>query len=299
VLLFHLNKQGPHNTGLLSPFKKIYVVGDHGMHFSSKSSFWFHSTWFKDFAKEVIDLFLCSYHAYSLADGVGAQGTREGERLKKDGKGPEHAVELASAINKACPNIYAFALPQIARDPSFYPQELDRESDIHNLRKACVVSYVYMTKDGKPECTPGVCLFKVSVLDPLWTLYDLLPASRETPMCWFCSNSLQRPLWATNHTDDPSCVAHNLPARHNRTELLNILPDHNRFGVLNAQRAPQTKAKKTKDKDDDALVFPCKDASCSKSYKTPGGGEQASCDGPSWCRLGSVRCRIIQDSAET
>jgi hypothetical protein len=88
VLLFHLHATDDHHTGILNQFKHIYVVGDHGMHFCSQSTFWLHSTLFEEFGITFEDVFLCSYHAYNRCDGAGARVTRLGEAWRRTTEAP-------------------------------------------------------------------------------------------------------------------------------------------------------------------------------------------------------------------
>ena len=283
VMHFHLSPQDDHHSGLLSGFSKLYVVGDHGMHFSSKSTFWLHSTWFTTFDVEIEDVYLCSYHAYNLCDGVGAQTTRCGEALAKDGRGPEHDVELAVAVNAASAggNHYAYPFSAIARDDSFFPAEVLDDVGVHNLRKACHVKYAFAVGDTMQRLE-GIILCKITSADPVYTLYDLLPSTRTEPLCWPCSNLHQRPIFGDDHMASPDCVAYKVSDEGaldlTRPALLKILPDHNRFGVLGLQKAAAKVQKKKAAAGKLAkggFVYYCRaDSTCPKVYVTPGGANR-------------------------
>ena len=76
VFNFHLstNPDGAADfSNLFARFHTLFLVGDHGPHFSSQQTFFNESFMQTKFHKTIRCLFLCSYHAYSRADGAGAE----------------------------------------------------------------------------------------------------------------------------------------------------------------------------------------------------------------------------------
>jgi hypothetical protein len=82
VFDYHLREEGPRT---FRKFHKIYLCGDHGGHFSSQETIFNESTFKTKYNIEVECLFLCSYHAYNLCDGVGVHSKREAEKVNKSG----------------------------------------------------------------------------------------------------------------------------------------------------------------------------------------------------------------------
>jgi hypothetical protein len=60
VFDFHLAPGDEHHSGLLDHLNKLYVVGDHGPHFSANNTLLNESTFFRRYCKVVECVFLCS-----------------------------------------------------------------------------------------------------------------------------------------------------------------------------------------------------------------------------------------------
>jgi len=144
VMEHHLRPEEQQGSGFLSKIasKKLFIVGDHGAHFSSKATFWAESKWHETFGFTVEAIFLCSYHAYNLCDGAGAEHTRLALDHNKNNTGRLDAFGYASLSNSSDRHANSVAIPfaQIARGNNLFPPESFLYCRL-DLRKVCHVTY--------------------------------------------------------------------------------------------------------------------------------------------------------------
>ena len=69
-------------AGFFAPFHTLYVSGDHGPHFHSAKTMYNESSFFAKYGKKMVNMFLCSYHAYNRCDSAGVESKRIAKRWK-------------------------------------------------------------------------------------------------------------------------------------------------------------------------------------------------------------------------
>jgi hypothetical protein len=211
VFDFHFSSSRP-ESNFFESFKRVYVVGDHGPHFTSIQTVFNESRMYEHYDKEFFIYSLCSYHAYNRCDGAGVETKRVATHLIKARKGPTSAGEVAEVFNKTNHNnAVAVNFPQINRSLDTFPVPLVKGSfkagrDVENatfrLAKRNEIKYSWWGADGKKYFEAGVMLCRDISYHPnneegkkvLYDVFDL----RETPpgglLCITCSKTKQRPI---------------------------------------------------------------------------------------------------------
>jgi len=248
VMEHHLRSAEEKGSGFLSSFKKVYIVGDHGPHFSSKSTLWAESKWFEQFGTVVEPIYLCSYHAYNLCDGAGSEHTRLARTHNKDNTGRLCASGYADLTNSSGRHTNSVAIPwaRIARGTNIFPAESQFTGSLPDLRKVCHIRYELppaVDHSSKSVFHEGLLLAKYVSTDSTWAMVDLLRQSalknKREPACLWCSNKLQRCVLGSAHHLDAGCVAHKV-AKFDKATLAALLPDHQRLGMLEPQLIAST-----------------------------------------------------------
>ena len=196
----YLRNKESGDFGLLARASKLYIVGDHGPHFSAKRTAWAESTWRARFDIEVEPVFLCSYHAYNPCDGAGAECTRLWRKQAKTRRGGYTDIQLRGMINdsESNQNLAALAFPVIARGTDIFPSSKRITDAPCGLRKKCHLLYGFTNEHGVKEFQEGIVLCKLVSTDDKWTVLDLLvrdTAKGEAPLCQDCSDYYQRPVF--------------------------------------------------------------------------------------------------------
>jgi hypothetical protein len=279
VLEHHLRARKHGGSGVFEELgcHKIYIVGDHGPHFSSEQAFWAESTWKKRFNIDIEPVFLCSYHAYNPCDGAGAHNNRVERSYARAGRGGDNAFDYARHINESSSdNCHAVPWDTIARGEDVFPSKSDFIR-VKNLRKACHVRYDIPLPAGgasaqKSVFIEGVMMYKFKTPDPKWSIADLVckpkfDATHE-PLCLACSAFHQCAIFGASHHENRECVGFSETGRLNKDELSRRLPGHNRLGLTGPQILKQVNAKPKKPAKAPkaAKPFPCKLLGCKKGY---------------------------------
>jgi hypothetical protein len=173
-------------------FTHVYLVGDHGSHFSCKQTFWEESQFFSKYRKVLTCLFLCSYHCYNRCDGAGLEVKLVANVAVKNHKAPITAEHYAALVNNG-PYVgsHAIAFPRINRSEP--PVKLKKiGDDLH--RKFCHLQFWYKDENNICKSEPGIVLAKVLSGPPSvsgkFHVLDLL----DRELCQYCSNLKQRPM---------------------------------------------------------------------------------------------------------
>jgi hypothetical protein len=259
VFDFHLGcgdeKTSNDFSRLFQTFDTIYMVGDHGGPFSSKQTFYNESLMQTKYKKKIRVLFLCSYHAYSRADGAGAEPKRLALAAAKDRTWWNTAEDYANGITRSeYKNSIGYFFPSINRSLNIFPANLsgtkeDGKGKIKGLflRNMCDLQYV--------ADEVGILFYREtpnSVGRPhvQYQVHDLVIRPKKGDvmyLCVTCSTAQQKvcrhgPLQCELNAG-PSKVVHNI----------------NRKAKLNDARlvGPQTAGLKTT-----AGFFPCRFPDC-------------------------------------
>jgi len=278
VFDFHLAPGDDHHSGLLDHLNKLYIVGDHGPHFSANNTLLNESTFFRRYKKVVECLFLCSYHAYNRCDAAGVVAKRLAAHEKRQSKGPMGAAAYAELVNSSSyDNHVAFAFPAINRSADVFPAEVEK---LPHARQCCDVLYHRTRVDGTAAREEGVVWFRmVSDLALPYQLHDLLPREGKY-MCVQCSNTTQEPVF---HTKASECPRATMPVDLAQQRAVLVSPDPARIqgaqltkkrNVADAGQAARPKRAKCSS-DAKLGAFPCKFAFCDKlHFKTAGGSNR-------------------------
>lgn len=221
VFDYHLNPV--HQVAFLRRFKTLYIVGDHGPHFIGKETFYNESRFLAKYGVKVHVLFLCSYHAYSEADGAGVAPKQLMKASQAANMAPQNAVQLANLINKDG-HFYgwqkqAYAFPSINMSAYVFGDVtfLETRTDGHKLGKLCEVMYL-------PEVEGAMLGRKVPGEGP-WALIDLIVRPTNDKLCGWCTPTY---LKAVKHQGQP-CPLMKRGSTGEVHEDIGRLPDPNRI----------------------------------------------------------------------
>ena len=143
VYHFHLQGVANSGSGLLDHFDTLYLVGDHGPHFTSKQVIYHDSVLQTKHQKKIVPLFLCSHHAFSRADGAGAEPKRLALSAARDRAWWNLAQDYANGITKSeYRNSIGYFFPQINRSANVFPPESGIAGDKLRLREKCEFTFV-------------------------------------------------------------------------------------------------------------------------------------------------------------
>ena len=243
VFGYHMAHADP---GLFADFHTIYLVGDHGPHFSSNDTIRNEATFYKKYKKTLHLIFLCSYHAYNRCDAAGAQLMRVLEANIKKDKRDRTAKELAKLMNSAnFKDHIAVPFEFICRNKKTFPPDTKK---LPNIKKICEVKFCFDDENGNIAREDDIVLFRDVPGQGLFTVWDM-NAKSNIKLCDICSNHYQRPI---RHTQNQCTMVHK--------ELLDAR------GYRDSSRATGLQInKKTKGKIGHA--FPCKLEGCGLSYQ--------------------------------
>jgi hypothetical protein len=119
---FHLRELEKDCPKIMEKCHTLIFVGDHGPHFASHETMFNESTCRRRYGKKIILMFLASYHAYSRADGAGAE---DSTNLRKDGlngfprRGARAMTNMTNASNDG--TSWAYEFPAICRNQDVFP----------------------------------------------------------------------------------------------------------------------------------------------------------------------------------
>ena len=215
VFDWYFGKGNEHNCTFFRKFKTIFIAGDHGMHFSGVQTVFNESRMWRLYCKDIHVYSLCSYHAYSRADGAGVEVVRVGKLAAKERKGATTAHDYARVFNQSgYHNSAAIAFSSINRGFEVFEQciepkkEKKEEDDKLNLRDKCEIHYSYTDAKGIEWHEDGVVLCRDVPAAPtrsedgkvqpgegsLFEVYDVSLRSHTDKICRPCSKQVQAPV---------------------------------------------------------------------------------------------------------
>jgi hypothetical protein len=249
VTNFHLDELNEHCPKLFKDFHTIIMVGDHGPHFASHETMHNESTLERKYGKRIRLMFLTSYHAYSRADGAGAE---DSTALRKDliaGLPRFGAKAMVNMTNSSHDQAsWAYWFPAINRNEDVFPphKHFAAKDRAKWIRKWTEVKF------DRPDNSPmydGYLQYRLVTGQGPWQWTDLVAATRtdDQTMCDACSTKQQTTVLHT--TKDCPCPAY----IHNMPTFKDLLPDKGRIeGRQMAQKSTKEKKK----------GFPCKYKDC-------------------------------------
>ena len=253
VTEFHLNEDNEHCPKLFKDFKRIIFVGDHGPHFASHETMHNESTLSRKYGKEIKLMFLASYHAYSRADGSGAEDSTALRRDLRAGMprvGATDMTEMTNASNDSCS--WAYEFPNINRGKGVFPKNkaFTHKDRAKWIKKWCEVRFIHPDESGSYD---GVLQYRLVTGEGVWNWTDLVANERgpEDTMCDRCSTKADEVVYH-KQADCPSpSYIHDLPV------FRDLQPDPTR---ISGEQMPQGKSNQKKKKA--AVKFPCKYTAC-------------------------------------
>jgi hypothetical protein len=277
VMDFHCRPEDEHHTGYLASdkFDKIYLVGDHGPHFSSVQTFFNESTFQKTYGLEVESVFLCSYHAYNRCDAAGVEVKRVVVAAGKS-RLPVYSATLSAELMNRSNYVdhVCHTFEEIARNTTAFP-DMVKPNEAIKIRAICHIQYP----------SHGVAVFREVSGGKLVGVHDFSPNPVGNIVCHRCSVHRQQ---LVTHDPKTTCPM-DLPSVTvlDRTNLAS--PDPSRIQgpqVIKASKAKDLAGKMAPKPLQPVGAYPCKDrvVGCSKlHYKFPGA-----------CNKHMVRCHPDQ-----
>ena len=220
------------------------MVGDHGVHFSCAKTMYKESSSFHVYNKEIELKFLASYHAYSRADGAGAEDSVALRRDMRAGLprwGAEAMKEMTNNSNDV--RSWAYMFPKINRSEGIFPPDKHIQAP-KLLRKWNQVKFEY---PGRTEDTIGILQYRLVSGEGVWQWADLLAKARADvdKLCDSCSTADQQIVRHLQEDCPRPDSIHNLPVFQDL--------EHDPARIQGPQ--VQTAKKRNKKK---AVSFPCK-----------------------------------------
>lgn len=256
VMDFHFSKGDKHHPGLFDKFNRVYFVGDHGVHFACVATMYNEAKSYRVHHKEIVLMYLTSYHAFSRADGAGAEDSTQHVSDFRNGRLRLGGAEWTDMTNtNADLRSRAYHFAKINRNEDIFPSTLLAPPF---LRKWNEVSFEY---DGRCEDTEGILKYRLVSGEGVWKFADLNSKARDdmNTLCDTCSTAAQRPEFhAARDCSRPDPRFHNLP------DHVDLQPDPTR--IEGKQKTSRKRAALTK-----AQVFLCKVEGCKegKRFRKP------------------------------
>jgi len=195
-------------------------------------------------------IFLCSYHAYNLCDGAGAEHTRLAVEHGKNNTARLDSFGYAAVCNSSDRHANSVAIPfaKIARGEDTFPPASAFQGLV-DLRKICHVVYALPLEVGQ-VFHEGVFLYKwMSDASKPWNIQDLLSPlaavtlAKRQPVCVWCSCFHQRCVLGAAHQTNVDCKGHGACTdTFDKAAFALLLPRHDRVGMMEKQLALPTKA---------------------------------------------------------
>jgi hypothetical protein len=260
VTNFHLDETNEHCPQLFKDFDTIIMVGDHGPHFASHETMHNESTLERKYGKKIILMFLTSYHAYSRADGAGAE---DSTALHKDliagmpRFGAKAMVNMTNSSHDVAS--WAYWFPAINRNADVFPphKHFAAKDRAKWIKKWTEVKF---DKPDSSDTYDGYLQYRLVTGIGDWQWTDLVAATRtpDETLCDSCSTKHQHAVLHTQKDCPLPTYIHDLPV------FKDLVPDPER--IKGAQMA--SKKAKAKGK---AVGFPCKYKDCvtGTKYRKP------------------------------
>jgi hypothetical protein len=246
---FHLNEDNPHCPGLMKKFTEIIFVGDHGPHFASHETMHNESTILRKYGKIIRLMFLASYHAYSRADGSGAEDSTD---LKRDliagfpRFGARAMTDMTNSSHDLCS--WAWEFPAINRSLDVFPpgKHFQTKYRAKWIKKWTEVEFNQPDKSGLYD---GLLQYRLVTGQGDWQWTDLVASTRgpANTLCDRCSTKANSVVLHTHRNCPSPGYIHDLPV------YKDLQPDPAR--IHGEQVAGKNNGKKTKG-------YPCKYVDC-------------------------------------
>ena len=245
---FHFNEANPHCPGLMKNFTDIIFVGDHGPHFVSHETMHNESTILRKYEKNIRLMFLASYHAYSRADGAGAEDSTALRRDLVAGFprfGARAMTDMTNSSHDLCS--WAYEFPAINRSLDVFPpgKHFQAKYRAKWIKKWTEVKFDQPDSSGSYD---GVLQYRLVTGQGDWQWTDLVASSRgpQDTLCDRCSTKANSVVLHTYDNCPAPGYIHDLPI------YKDLQPDPAR--IHGDQVAGKNKGKST--------TFPCKYVDC-------------------------------------
>jgi hypothetical protein len=187
VFAYHMSTADP---GLFESFHTIYVVGDHGSHFSCNDTLRNEASFYKKYKKELRPIFLCSYHAYNRCDAAGVEFMRALHAFIKNGGKEQSGTKVAAVMNDSnYSNHKAVPFEKICRNIDTFPPYTKK---LPEIRKVCEIQY-FFEHQGEICHEDDIALYRLVPGTGPFTVHDFNSRS-ERKLCQTCSDLHQRPI---------------------------------------------------------------------------------------------------------
>jgi hypothetical protein len=250
---FHLAMDNSSCPGLMEQFHTLIFVGDHGPHFSSHETVHNESTILRRYGKVIKLMFLASYHAYSRADGSGAEDSSDLRRDFLAGlprNGAADMTDMTNESNDQCS--WAYMFPAINRRIGLFPahKHFSATDRAKWIRKWTEVTFNHPAPLQQYD---GIVQYRLVTGVGPWRWTDLIAASRgpTDTMCDSCSTNEMKIVYHLQMDCPKPDYIHDLPV------FKDLLPDAARITGLQQRKESKSGAKK-------AITFPCKIVTCDK-----------------------------------
>ena len=248
---FHFNEDNAHCPKIFEPYHTIIFVGDHGPHFASHETMHNESTLLRRFGKKIKLMFLASYHAYSRADGSGAEDSTGMRRDLRRGLVREGAEDMKDMTNESIdPASWAYLFPAINRNLDVFPpgKHFQAKDRAKWIRKWCEVKFDHPDDSAAFD---GILQYRLVTGFGEWQWTDLVAAKRQPAetMCDRCSTKEQKIVYHLRLKCPKPSYIHDLPT------YVDLQPDPNRI------RGEQMNSKKKRG-EKGVLTFSCKYIEC-------------------------------------
>jgi hypothetical protein len=254
VMDFHLNEDDPHCPMLFKDFTDIIFVGDHGPHFASHETMHNESTVLRKYGKKIHLMFLASYHAYSRADGAGAEDSSDLRRDLVSGLprfGARAMTDMTNSSHDAWS--WAFEFPAINRNRDIFPLEKNFRAKTRAkwIKKWTEVRFVHPDTTGAYD---GVLQYRLVTGLGDWQWTDLVAATRgkDNTLCDRCTTNAQQIVYHCASACPSPGYIHDLPV------FADLMPNPARI------QGDQVASGKGKGK---GTTFPCKFSGCDRTNR--------------------------------
>ena len=253
VTAFHLDESSQHCPMLFKDFNIIIFVGDHGPHFASHDTMYNESTLSRRYGKEIKIMFLASYHAYSRADGSGAEDSSALRRDLRAGMPRFGATAMKNMTNDSNDRAsWAYEFPAINRNLNVFPpnKHFTAKNRAKWIKKWCEVQYNHPDNNEKYD---GIVQYRLVSGIGVWQWTDLVAAKRadDATMCDRCSTVAQSVVYHLQADCPSPSYIHNLP------EYVDLQPDPARISGPQMGKKKNGEAGKA-----GAVKYPCKYTAC-------------------------------------
>jgi hypothetical protein len=249
---FHFSEDNLHCPGLMKNFHTIIIVGDHGPHFSSHETMHNESTILRRYGKIIKLMFLASYHAYSRADGSGAEDATDLHRDMMAGfprNGAGAMKDMTNSSNDV--TSWAYEFPAINRSSNIFPPDkhFQAKDRAKWIRKWTEVTFIHPAAEARYD---GILQYRLVTGMGDWQWTDLVAATRgeDDTLCDHCSTKQNETVFHMQADCPAPAYIHNLPV------FVDLQPDPARITGVQSVRKKKIGGKAA------PVRYPCKFVGC-------------------------------------